>query len=455
MKIAADYGFKTENDGLANARALQKAVDGGGDIYIAEPGVYEIADQVVLGDNTSLYFCAGSYLKRVNNPEENGYVFVNSGAYTKTYNKNIKIIGLHLICNGVLSANKGQESNKIVLGLRGHCSFFYIKNLEIRDFECYDLPVKDFGIHICTFENVLLENLRIEGMKDAVHFGRGSKFVVRHGLFRTYDDPIALNGHDYVTSNPELGWIENGLIEDCYDLNADATTGYFCRILAGAWTDWYEGMVVQRSDTVVSNNRLYRVYMPVDGKTYVSHTRPTHEKGEMEYDGIVWAVVQDGATYGAGCRNIHFKDIYLQKNRSVAFSIHFDKDDYSRSYYPNAKSPVQENLTFENVVVEAEKIPTLLWSISPVENVWFINCTLKNSKVHFDNIQEQGICYPTTHLLFNGTKFQEEIPLFLRCEKGTSASVCVVNSMNSRVSSCVEGDVNVRDTDILLQKNSI
>ena len=33
MKIAADYGFKVENDGLANARALQSAVEGGGDVY--------------------------------------------------------------------------------------------------------------------------------------------------------------------------------------------------------------------------------------------------------------------------------------------------------------------------------------------------------------------------------------------------------------------------------------
>ena len=452
MKIAADYGFKVENDGLANARALQSAVEGGGDVYIDQPGVYELADQILLDDDTSLYFCAGAYVKRVNNPEENGYVFVNRGAYTKTYNHNIQIIGLHLICDEVRSVDKEKNSQKVVLGLRGHCSFFYIKNLVIRDFECYDLPVEDFGIHICTFENVLLENLRIEGMKDAVHFGRGSKFVVRHGLFRTYDDPIALNGHDYVTSNPELGWIENGLIEDCYDLSAAATVGYFCRILAGAWTDWYEGMVVQRSDTVVSNNRLYRVYMPVDGKTYVSRTRPTHERGEKGYDGIVWAVVQDGALYGAGCRNIHFKDIYLQKNRSIAFSIHFDKDAYSRSYYPNAKSPVQENLTFENVVVQAEKIPRLLWSISPVENVRFINCTLKNNSVHFDHILEEGICYPTTNLLFNGTKFGEEMPTFIRCEKGTSASLSVANTMNTEFSSMVEGDVHVRTADITLQK---
>jgi len=450
MKIASDYGFKTENSGLDNAIALQKAVNGGGDVYIDAPGVYEIADQVLLDDDTSLYFCAGACLKRVQNPVENGYLFVNRGAYTKTYNKNIKIVGLHVICNEVRSDKKVKNSQKVILGLRGHCSFFYVKHLQIRDFVCYDLPSEDFGIHICAFEDVVLENLRIEGMKDAVHFGRGSKFVVRHGLFRTYDDPIALNGHDYVTSNPELGWIENGLIEDCYDLNADATVGYFCRILAGAWTDWHEGMIVQRSDTVVAHNRLYRVFMPVDGKTYRSMTCPSHEKGEKEYDGIVWAVVQEGVTYGAGCRNIHFKDIYLQKNRSIAFSIHFDKDEYSRSYYPYAKPPVQENLLFENVVVEAERIPCLLWSISPVDNVRFINCTLKNNSVHFDNILEEGISYPKTNLLFSGTRFTEEIPTLIRCEEGTGASVSVVNSMND-FQSKTEGTVLVKTADISLQ----
>ena len=128
MKIAADYGFKVENDGLANARALQSAVEGGGDVYIDQPGVYELADQILLDDDTSLYFCAGAYVKRVNNPEENGYVFVNRGAYTKTYNHNIQIIGLHLICDEVRSVDKEKNSQKVVLGLRGHCSFFYIKN---------------------------------------------------------------------------------------------------------------------------------------------------------------------------------------------------------------------------------------------------------------------------------------------------------------------------------------
>ena len=137
----------------------------------------------------------------------------------------------------------------------------HIKNLAIRNFTALDLPPSDFGIHICTFENILVENVKIEGRKDAVHLGRGKDFIIRNGYFKTFDDPIALNAHDYASSNPQLGWIENGLIENCYDYNDKDTTGYFCRILAGSWCDWYEGMKIQNSDTVIHNNKIYRALM--------------------------------------------------------------------------------------------------------------------------------------------------------------------------------------------------
>lgn len=452
MKNAADYGLRISNDGFANTCALQNAVLGGGEIMISEPGVYEIADQILLDDDTALHFGEGVYLKRVENPDGNGYVFINRGAYTKTYNENISIDGLKLICNGVISNPEMRDSQRRILGLNGHCSFFYVKNLTIRNFECLDLPKHNYCIHICTFENVEVENVRVEGMKDAVHFGRGKNFSVRHGKFRTFDDPIALNGHDYIIGNPEMGWIENGLIEDCYDLNDDSTTGYFCRILAGAWTDWYEGMMIQRSDTVVSNGRMYRALMPGDGKTYCSVTPPTHTSGEKEYDGILWIEMQEDVAYSAGCRNIHFKDIYLQKNRPVAFSIHFDRDQWSRSYYPNALSPVQENLTFENIVAESEEMPFLLWSLTPVKNVHFMNCKLKNNFIRMSRLRAEGIEYPTTELVFDGTDFTEDIPLFLKCAPGVKIDFHIKNSVNKDFSSEIQGDINVCESDVLLIK---
>ena len=420
MKIAKDYGFLSENDGISNAKALQAAVSGGGEIYVSIPGIYRLADQIVLGDNTKLTFCEGSYIKRERGCGESGYVFINEGAYTKSYNKNITVAGLNLICNGVTSDGYYEASKKVILGLKGHLSFFYVDNLTIMDFKCLDLPAKDFCIQICTFRNAYVENVHIEGMKDAVHFGRGSNFVVKHGCFKTFDDPIALNAHDYVTSNPELGWIENGLIEDCYDLNDDATTGYFCRILAGSWCAWYEGMELQRSDTVVSDGRLYRVSMPPDGRVYKSYSKPTHKLGDKEYDGFVWSVVQDGELYNCGCRNITFKDIYLRKNRPVAFSIHFDKDAYSRSYYPMSVAPVQEDISFDNVIVEADNIPFLLSSRTPVCNLSFTNCRLKNNKILFVN--NGDLDYPIIDLDLKSIDFSCDIEHFISCQNGVKCN---------------------------------
>ena len=448
MKMAEEYGFLPTNDGEINAKCLQQAVNGGGDVYISTPGIYSISDQIMLSDNTSIYFCAGSYLKRENNSKENGYVFVNEGAYTRTYNKNIKICGLKLICNNVVSAPFSNASKKVILGLRGQLSFFYVKNITIENMECLDLPASDYCIQICTFENAVLEQLRIEGLKDAVHFGPGSKFVIRHGLFRTFDDPIALNAHDYATANPEMGWISDGIVEDCYDLNDDSTTGFFCRILAGSWVDWYEGMIVQRSDTVVSNGRLYRVNMPPDGRTFVSITPPIHESGNAEYDGITWAMSQERVTYSCGCRNIHFRDIYLQKKRPIAFSVHFDKDAWSRSFYPNSDAPVQQNITFEHIVVQNDEIPVLLQSTTPLDNVRFVNCELKNNAVILSNINTPGIIYPNTKLLFIGTSFSEGIDNFVICEKDVSATLSICSTLNDSFHTKLKGDIKVKTADI-------
>jgi hypothetical protein len=126
------------------------------------------------------------------------------------------------------------------------------------------------------------------------------RFTIRNGTFETGDHAIALNGHDYAVGNPELGWIEDGVIENMHDLpNPKRQTGYFCRMLAGAWIDWQSGMEVQQSDTVVSEGRLYRVQANPDGTLYRSVTRPTHQTGRMVLDGIPWGVVH-AVTYTAG-----------------------------------------------------------------------------------------------------------------------------------------------------------
>ncbi len=412
MKNALDFGFRAGNDPRENAAALQNAVAGGGEIVIPA-GVYEIAGTVVLESHTTLCFEKGAVLCRTQ-PKDGilGYTFVNRGAYTREYDEDITILGMTLHCCGVDTSPKAENA---IPGLRGQLSFFYVKDLVIRDFTCPDLLSYGFCIQICTFENVTVENVAISGKKDGVHFGKGKNFTLRHGRFCTFDDPVALNAHDYATSNPQLGWIENGLIEDCYDLDADSTTGYFCRILAGSWSDWKEGMEVQHSDTVVHGGRLYRVIAEPDGTLYRSLTPPTHEKGTAAYDGISWVMIQDEEViYNCGCRNIHFKDIHLAKKRNVGISIHFDNDRFSRSVYPDSEMPIQRDLLFENIYTENE-VEKMLSTVSPVQNAVFKNCTIGASRFVFPALPRENIQYPVSSVRFENVHFAAPEAGIYRC----------------------------------------
>ncbi len=216
MINAEEYGFRVGNNPELNSKALQLAVSCGGDIHITAPGVYDISQQIIVGSNTTLYFGAGVTLRRHHNPSgKNGFAFINSGALTGDYNENIKIIGLKLICNGVESTGFGR--NVITAGLRSQLAFMYVRNLEIRDFQCSDIMSYDYAIQISMFENVSAENLIIEGEKGGICFGSGKRFTLRHAGFKTSEAPVSLNNSD----GSDDDWIEEGVFEDCYDLNGD------------------------------------------------------------------------------------------------------------------------------------------------------------------------------------------------------------------------------------------
>ena len=373
---AADFGFSPDASGVENTKSLQRAVDAGGTVSVSRSGTYSIAGTVYLGSNTSLVFGNGVFLKKVAERGPFSHVLLNKGALTKTYDSHIAIEGLQIMVNGVDAC-----TFKEAYGLRGQLAFFYVKDLRIEHFRCLDLGAAQFCIHICTFEDVLINDIIIKGQKDGVHFGRGKRFSLRNAVFETFDDAVALNAHDYSSANPELGWIEDGVIENCHDLNAAKTTGFFCRILAGGWIDWKSGMEVQQSDTVVSEGRLYRVQMQPDGKVFKSVTRPTHTSGKMVLDGINWGMAQSDVTYTAGVRNVVFRDIFLHKPR-IGFSIYFDNNNYSRSYYPGAQIPMQERISFENIQVLQEKT-TFLNIGTPVDVVTIVNSSFKENRIQF------------------------------------------------------------------------
>ena len=420
MIKASDFGFFPGNTPDKNSAALQAAADIGGEILVDGKGIADVVFPMVVGNDTTVIFEEGLFLRRNDSGEaHNGYAIVNRGAFTKTRNRNIKILGLKLICNGVVCKGEGIRSDKCIPGLRGQLAFHYVENLEIRDFEVRDLPEFDYCIHICTFENVLVENAYIEGLKDGIHFGGGKNFVVRNCKFRTLDDAVALNAHDYSSGNPELGRIEN-----CEDL-ACKQIGFFSRILAGSWLDWREGMMIRHSDTVVYGGRLYRAYMQADGREYISVTPPTHTEGTVTLDGdISWVMVQKGTHRNVGCHNIIFRNITLGSNRHTGFKLHFDNEASSHSVYPGSVLPVQENITFENVRVTSREMRCLMRANTPIRNVVMKNCDLAHTRMVIYRVDVPDVHYGKGDItLENLTYIPENGKPMLLIENGLDVDV--------------------------------
>lgn len=374
---SANFGFSPQASGVENTIALQKAVDQGGTVVVTDPGTYKIAGTVYVGSNTTLSFGNNVFLKKVNEQGEFSHVFLNKGALTRIYDKNIIIEGLHIIVNGI------DKTNGEVKGLRGHLAFYFVKDLKIERFRCLDLLNNQFCIHVCTFEDIIIEDVIIKGMKDGIHLGSGRRFTIRDCVFQTRDDALGFIGKDYSTSNPEIGWIEDGLVENCYDLNQEGVLGFFCRMTAGGWIDWKSGMQVQHSDAVVVDGKIYRVYMEPDGKNYKSLTKPDFEEGTKILDGITWVMMQENLTYTAGVRNVIFRDITLEKPRTAFCFMDVDHR-YNRTYYPGAEIPVQQNVTFENIKVKYDDSISIILVRSPVDVFKLINSSLRNNNILFD-----------------------------------------------------------------------
>lgn len=395
---ASQFGASPSSSAELNTRALQNALDHGGRVEISQPGIYDVCATLYIGSDSSLICGEGVYLRKVASPKPFCQLLLNRGAKTKTWDEHITVEGLRIIVNGV------ESFNFEVFGLRGHLGFHYVRDLNIRGFRCYDLGAGQYAVQVCTFEDIRITDTIIKGGKDGIHLGRGRRFTIDGGVFETGDDAVALNGHDYATGNPELGDIRDGIVSNCHDLAGEKEVGHFCRILAGGWTDWFEGMELQNSDTVVSRGRLYRVDGAPDGVIYKSVTRPEFDEKMMELDGIQWRHVQDDGVYTALVKNVTFRDIFLSKKRGAAFSVHFDCDKFSRSYYPNAPIPLQQSLIFDGVRVETEAVMPFISVLTPVDELTMSNCFFKNNDIHFASNRAMTD-YGLTRVRMNGCVF--------------------------------------------------
>ena len=97
-------------------------------------------------------------------------------------------------------------------------------------------------------------------------------------------------------------------------------------------------------------------------------------------------------------------------------------------------------------------MPMLLWSLTPVSQVRFINCTVKDNVIRFAHVRAEGIVYPRTELLLDGTNFEKENPLLIHCANGTSVDLRIENSKNCEFSSAIKGDVQISSADIKLER---
>ena len=423
MTCANALGFLPGRDAEENARALQAAVDLGGEIFVEAPGVYAISEPIALGDNTTLRFAEGVRLHREpSRSGRNGNAFINKGALTREWNRNITLDGLTLECDGV-------ESARTLPGWRAQVGFMFIEGLTVKNITITGLAAKDYGIQLAFFRDIVIEDAFIEGNKDGIHLGPGSNFTIRRGRFRTFDDPIALNAYDYSSSSPVVGTIENGLIEDCYDLDAESTTGYFCRMPSGMWADWYEGVRVAHSSTVVSDGYIYRVVMQPDGTYYTSKDRPCHGLGERVYpDGIRWVGIQAGTEKGCACKNITFRRIHLQKKRHTAIACEWFVGKWARSYMKGGAMMPHSGIVLEDIFVENE-LNRAFFANGPIADLTIRNIVLGDAAIvltgyaRYEDEEFVGLTYPKTRLTLENCHGAEE---HLTVNSPASASVTIL-----------------------------
>ena len=329
---AADYGFLPTAEPAQNVAALQKALDGGNKtLTVSRPGVYQLNGTVYLDDNTKVVFGEGVLLKKTGSYT---FVFVNRGALTRTWNKNITLDGLNLSVNQV---EAGVPVGQPLYGLRGHISMYFIRNLVVSNYRCLDLGRFQFGIHVCKFDNIKIDTFEIRGNKDGVHLGMGEKFVVRDGICETFDDAVALNAEDYPSCQPMQGDIKDGLVENIYDIKKTSTSGNFSRLLTGAWVDWHDGIRLQTGDTVVNGANVYRVVMPLGTTEYVSHEAPVHTEGAWkDSSGLQFVFNQNDGVHQASIRDVTFSNIFLHDKRT-GFACHWESGKYHRAVHPEVR----------------------------------------------------------------------------------------------------------------------
>jgi len=356
---AAGFGFSPSAAPGKNVAALQKALDGGRKtVAVTQPGVYDLDATLWLDSDTRLQCSPGVVFRKAS---RYSFVLANRGIRTREWNERVVIDGLEIACNGNVNLPPPADP---AFGMRGLVSLFRVKGATVTNFRCGDLETPQFCLHVCTFENLLIDGFEIRGNKDGVHLGPGKGFVIRNGVCQTGDDALALNAQDYPGANPAQGDIIDGLVENITDepwKPGVRHPGSVSRLLTGGWIDWHPGIRLQNGDTVRRGVHVYRVLATFDTTQHESNTPPEHTDGAWKSpEGLTFVHNTSDGVLQANIRNVTFRGIRsLSRN---GFNASWEDHKYHRAVHPEVKPaglPVCE-VTFENCTSESPARPLFI-----------------------------------------------------------------------------------------------
>lgn len=344
----AQYGFSPTAAPAVNAAALQKALDGGNrTVKVSVPGVYGLDRTLYMDSDTELEFAKGVELRK---DAKYAIVLANRGAHAGHWNTNLVVRGMTLRVNG---NEQLVDPNGPAPGLHGQVSFFHVRNVRIEDFVCTDFTAYQYCIQVAGFEGFTVDGFDIRGKKDGVHLNAGRDFRIRNGVLCTYDDGVAINAGEWPSCTPEMGSVEDGVVENIRDLAGGHCN--FARVITGAWIDWHKGMKVQRNDIFCVGTNVYGVVpMPVSTNEFVSLTPPTHTHGVWKSpEGINFLFLQANGTRRADIRNVVFRNIRMEATRCISCS--WELGEWARLIHPELprKDYPVIDIRLENVVKTA------------------------------------------------------------------------------------------------------
>jgi hypothetical protein len=365
---ASVYGASPSGAAAANVAGIQAALDavnsqGGGVVAITAPGTYDVNGTMRIYSNTTLFHGPGVTIRKTGSF---GIVYANDGAWTGNTDVNIKLIGLRLLVNNV------SVLQEITTGLRAHISFFRIQNLEFRDFEILDpthhLSAIQFAVQIVSFEDVIVADGRIVGNKDGLHFGPGKRFRVSRYYADTYDDGLALNAHDWLSSNPSFGDITDGVIDQY------VTEGKGVRMMTGSWLPWQSGNQYIRGDATVSAGKIYRSYTAGGGGLRTASVAPAHTSGTVTgADGIAWRFERVGTETETCIRRITFRNC-----RATGDFIYSDAGNEpvdNRRVYPGTYgASFSEHIRFLDCAFDHETNLAVIQGTGRFRDLAFVRC---------------------------------------------------------------------------------